>query len=77
MRNLLTTDKQYADGSGDTSHYTEKRQTLEGMLDPRIFQAHALPSKERAAFMNKIRDPDVRKAIIKKTESLEAMGLLK
>jgi hypothetical protein len=74
MRNLMTSDKRYADATGDVTSYDNKRQALEKLMDPRIFQYESLAPADRKAFINKINQKD-RSALIEKTKKLEAMGV--
>jgi hypothetical protein len=76
MRNMLTEDKRYADATGDVTHYDAKRQQLEKLVDPRIFQYESLPPAERKQFMGKF-SPDDRAQMIDKARKLEALGVFK
>lgn len=75
MRNLMTSDKRYADATGDVTSYDNKRQALEKLMDPRIFQYESLPpGAARQAFINKI-NPKDRAEVIEKTKKLVTMGV--
>lgn len=73
-RNLLAPDKRYADATGDLSHYQQKMETLQQVMDPRIFQYESMPKEDRKAFMAKL-VPQDRAALIGKTKKLEALGV--
>lgn len=73
-RNLLAPDKRYADATGDLSHYQQKMETLQQVMDPRIFQYESMPKEDRKAFMAKLAPQD-RATLIDKTKKLEALGV--
>lgn len=75
VRNALTVPKRIQDQKGDPTAYTHTRQHMEELADPRIFQYEAMPAgPARTAFLRK--QPDAA-ALIKKTQALIEMGVLK
>ncbi|NYS10341.1 hypothetical protein HZT44_19315 [Ralstonia pickettii] len=71
MRNYLQQYKL----NGDVQGYTQARQQLEQVADPRAFQYRDMSAQEREAFKKKLTPAD-RQDLGKKMQALEKMGVL-